>query len=74
MINKNVFVVGLDDANRRLLERIPHASEYIFHGLLNHAELFETYDFPSRYDTPQYRADTRVSEKNQPVSRRYLWL
>ncbi|MFO7729536.1 MAG: D-alanine--D-alanine ligase [Spirochaetia bacterium] len=46
MINKNVFVVGLDDANRRLLERTPHASEYIFHGLLNHADLFETYDFP----------------------------
>jgi len=46
MINKNVFVVGLDDKNRCLLERTPHASEYIFNGLLNHADLFETYDFP----------------------------
>ncbi|MCF7914988.1 MAG: hypothetical protein K9L66_07480, partial [Spirochaetaceae bacterium] len=27
-------------------ERTPHASEYIFHGLLSHADLFETYDFP----------------------------
>src|SRR6056297_3301305 len=46
MINKNVFVVGLDDKNRCLLERTPHASEYIFNGFLNHADLFETYDFP----------------------------
>ena len=46
MINKNVFVVGLNDTNRRLLERTPHASEYIFHGLLDYADLFETYEFP----------------------------
>lgn len=46
MINKNIFVVGLNDFNRSRLERIPHASEYIFHALLNPAEIYETYDFP----------------------------
>jgi hypothetical protein len=46
MSKKNVFVVGLNDFNRGLLERTPHASEYRFHGLLDPAEVYETYEFP----------------------------
>ena len=45
-MNKNIFIVGLDDFNRNLLERTPHAAEYIFHGLLDPSEVFDTYDFP----------------------------
>jgi hypothetical protein len=46
MKKKHVFVVGLNDFNRGLLERTPHAGEYEFHGLLDPAEILETYDFP----------------------------
>lgn len=46
MPKKNVFVVGLNEFNRSLLERTPHASEYVFHGLLDPAELYDTYEFP----------------------------
>ncbi|MFW6361085.1 MAG: ATP-grasp domain-containing protein [Spirochaetota bacterium] len=46
MMNKNIFIVGLDDFNRSLLERTPHASEYSFHGLLEPEEVYDTYDFP----------------------------
>ncbi|MCF8108117.1 MAG: ATP-grasp domain-containing protein [Desulfohalobiaceae bacterium] len=45
MKKKNVFVVGLNDFNRSFLEQIPHASEYVFHGLLDPAEVLETYEF-----------------------------
>ena len=45
-MKKNVFIVGLDEFNRNLLERIPHAGEYVFHGLLDPSEVFDTYDFP----------------------------
>lgn len=41
----NVFVIGMDEFNRGLLERTPHASEYAFHALLEPAELLETYEF-----------------------------
>lgn len=46
MGTKNVFVVGLNDFNRSLLERIPHADEYVYHGLLDPAEVYDTYEFP----------------------------
>ncbi len=46
MQKKNIFVVGMNDFNRSLLERTPHAPEYIFHSLLDPAELLETYEFP----------------------------
>lgn len=46
MQKKNVFVVGLNDFNRSLLERTPHAPEYEFHRLLQPAEFYDTYDFP----------------------------
>lgn len=46
MSKKNIFVVGMNDFNRGLLERTPHAPEYRFHRLLDPAELLETYEFP----------------------------
>ncbi|MFF5992699.1 ATP-grasp domain-containing protein [Prauserella flavalba] len=32
---ENIFVLGLDDANREVLERLPGAENYRFHGLLD---------------------------------------
>ncbi|MFO7850168.1 MAG: D-alanine--D-alanine ligase, partial [Spirochaetia bacterium] len=46
MNKKNVFVVGMNDFNRALLERTPHAEGYNFFGLLDPAEVLETYNFP----------------------------
>jgi hypothetical protein len=46
MAGKNIFVVGMNDFNRTLLERIPHAPEYSFHGLIDASEVLETYEFP----------------------------
>ena len=34
-VSRNVFVIGLDDFNRRLLERVRGADDYRFHGLLD---------------------------------------
>lgn len=36
-MTKNIFVVGLDDFNRRPLERVRHADQYTFHRLLDYA-------------------------------------
>lgn len=38
---KNIFVLGLDDANLATLERIPRADSYRFHPLLSISELQE---------------------------------
>ncbi|AWH90972.1 ATP-grasp domain-containing protein [Dietzia lutea] len=45
MSQKNVFVVGLDDANRRTLQDIGGAVNYRFHGLLEAEDVLEG-DFP----------------------------
>ncbi|WP_031090576.1 ATP-grasp domain-containing protein [Streptomyces sp. NRRL WC-3549] len=38
---KNIFVIGLDDANLPTLQAVPHADRYRFHRLLSIAELQE---------------------------------
>lgn len=43
---RNVFVVGLDDANRELLERLPAARECRFHTLLDFSRLRGVDHFP----------------------------
>ena len=43
---KNVFLVGLNDFNREKLRSIRNADRYTFHGVLDPAEVLETYDFP----------------------------
>ncbi|MCT2584324.1 ATP-grasp domain-containing protein [Actinophytocola gossypii] len=39
MTKRNIVVLGLDEENQRLLERIPDADRYAFHGLLTIPEL-----------------------------------
>lgn len=42
----NVFVLGLDEANRRLLRRLPHALRYRFHPLLGADTLLSGAEVP----------------------------
>lgn len=39
MRKKNIFVVGLDSFNLRLLRAVRHAEDYAFHGLLDYGEV-----------------------------------
>ncbi|MFW6081994.1 MAG: ATP-grasp domain-containing protein [Desulfosalsimonas sp.] len=43
---KNVFLIGLDDTDLARLQSIKNAERYAFHGVLDPAEVLETYDFP----------------------------
>jgi hypothetical protein len=65
MSTKHVFVIGLNEFNRGLLERTPHAQDYTFHGVLDPAEVLETYDFPIadmvRRSIEQIRSDSDES-------------
>src|SRR6056297_82244 len=37
--DKQIFVVGLEDFNKKLLESVREADRYVFHGLLDHGEI-----------------------------------
>ncbi len=39
MSRKNIFVIGMDEANLRVLREVPHAEDYAFHPLLDVEEL-----------------------------------
>lgn len=43
---KNVFIIGLDDFNRQKLASMRDPERYRLHGVLDPAEILETYDFP----------------------------
>ncbi|MFP3882054.1 MAG: acetyl-CoA carboxylase biotin carboxylase subunit family protein [Actinomycetota bacterium] len=43
---KDLFIIGLDPFNREKLASIRNAQRYNFHGVLDPAEVFDTYDFP----------------------------
>jgi biotin carboxylase len=45
-VKQNVFIMGLNEFNLRLLSGIPGAEGYQFHGLLRPEDVLETYDFP----------------------------
>lgn len=42
----NIVVLGLDEANRQLLRRVPDADRYAFHGLLTIEEMQQGEDIP----------------------------
>jgi len=46
LIRKDVFVMGLNEFNLRMLKRIPGAENYQFHALLRPEDVLETYHFP----------------------------
>ena len=46
MSRKNVFLIGLNDTDLARLQSIRNADRYAFRGVLDPAEVLETYDFP----------------------------
>ncbi|WP_423823522.1 ATP-grasp domain-containing protein [Salinisphaera sp. SPP-AMP-43] len=65
MTRRNVFVLGLDDFNRRKLERLPIAEECRFIGLIDPSEIMETEYFP--IDDLLERANARLEAFEGPV-------
>ena len=45
---QHIFSIGLNDFNRRKLERIDGAGDYVFHGVLAPEEILEAKEFPIR--------------------------
>jgi len=57
-MSTNVFVVGLDEENQRVLERLPWSESYRFHGLLSPEELQHgEIDFEALLKTAQHQLD-----------------
>ncbi|MDQ7811058.1 ATP-grasp domain-containing protein [Amycolatopsis sp. A133] len=57
-MGENIFVIGLDEENRRVLDRLPWASGYRFHGLLTPEELQHgESDFEALLKTAQHELD-----------------
>ena len=68
MAPKNVFFIGLNEFNLAKLKSIRRAESYAFHGLLDPAEIYDTYDFPvadmlarAEEQLRQWQQDTRGS-------------
>ncbi len=57
MSKKHVFVVGLDEFNRKKLERLPHAAECDFHSALDFSDIrdVERYDMHALIETATER-------------------
>jgi hypothetical protein len=65
----NIFVVGLDEENRRVLERLPWAGAYRFHQLLDPGELQHgDIDFKGLLETAQRELDDFDGEIGAIVS------
>ncbi|SEF21010.1 ATP-grasp domain-containing protein [Amycolatopsis pretoriensis] len=57
-MSNNIFVVGLDEENQRVLQRLPWAGTYEFHGLLTPEELQHgEIDFEALLKTAQHQLD-----------------
>lgn len=57
-MSTNIFVVGLDEENQRVLERLPCAGTYEFHGLLSPEELQHgEIDFEALLKSAQHQLD-----------------
>jgi hypothetical protein len=57
-MSTNIFVIGLDEENRRVLDRLPWAGTYRFHGLLSPEELQHgEIDFEALLKTAQHELD-----------------
>jgi len=58
--HKNVFVIGLNDFNRALLQTIDGAEQYVFHTLLENAEIEEPEVYRVREPLEKARAQLRA--------------
>ena len=57
---KNVFVVGLEPFNLRLLQAVRDADEYRFHGLLDYGEIAAAQRFDMEALLEKARAQLRA--------------
>lgn len=62
-MTKHIFVIGLDELNRAELETIHNASEYTFHGLIDH----DTIVNPPSYDIEAIMGEARRTLKAAPA-------
>ncbi|MEU8803860.1 biotin carboxylase [Spirillospora sp. NPDC048819] len=73
---RNVFVLGLDDLNRRMLRKLPHLAQYRFHPLLSLEELrYGEIDFDrlvakaeTKLDAFDWRIDAIIGFWDFPVT------
>ncbi len=63
MPTKNVFIIGLDDFNRKMLRSMSDAGSYTFHGVIDPAEVYDTYDFP--IEDMLVRAEQQIGQWQQ---------
>ncbi|MGK3207127.1 ATP-grasp domain-containing protein [Amycolatopsis sp. MEPSY49] len=57
-MSTNIFVIGLDEENQRVLDRLPWAGTYEFHGLLTPEDLQHgDIDFEALLKTAQHQLD-----------------
>ncbi|GHB01793.1 ATP-grasp domain-containing protein [Modicisalibacter luteus] len=62
---RNVFVVGLDEHNRKRLEHLRGAENYQFHGVIEPTEVYDTEIFP--IEDMLARAETQLKEFSEPI-------
>jgi hypothetical protein len=68
-MSTNIFVVGLDEENRQVLERLPGAATYEFHGLLSPEQLQHgEIDFKELLEQAQRELDAFDGEIDAIVS------
>ncbi|KDN22252.1 ATP-grasp domain-containing protein [Amycolatopsis rifamycinica] len=68
-MSTDIFVIGLDEENQRVLERLPWAGGYRFHGLLTPEELQHgEIDFEALLKTAQHEVDAFDGEVGAIVS------
>ncbi|MEV6828630.1 ATP-grasp domain-containing protein [Amycolatopsis sp. NPDC051102] len=68
-MSTNIFVIGLDEENRRVLERLPWAGTYSFHGLLTPEELQHgEIDFEALLKSAQHELDAFDGDVDAIVS------
>lgn len=65
MSDKNVFVVGLDELNRKRLEHLRGAENYRFHGVIEPSEVYDTEIFP--IEDMLSRAETQLNEFHDSI-------
>ncbi|CAM4171204.1 ATP-grasp domain-containing protein [Vreelandella rituensis] len=62
---RNIFVVGLDEHNRKRLEHLRGAENYRFHGVIEPAEVYDTEIFP--IEDMLARAEIQLKGCGEPI-------
>ncbi|MCI0510790.1 ATP-grasp domain-containing protein [Chromohalobacter marismortui] len=65
MNDRNIFVVGLDELNRKRLNHLRGAEHYQFHGVIDPSEVYDTEIFP--IEDMLSRAEAQLNEFHGPI-------